>query len=343
MIRSALIFLLVLSFNVCFAAAITGQQPHAAVDVKGTVRVVYGAGEKIFCITSTNNGLSFSKPALVGQVKTMYLGHTRGPQIASSRNYSMITAIDKAGKIHSFKLNHLKNSWTRSAAINDKAGSAIEGLMSVTADRDDNFYAAWLDLRLGKEINIFSAAMNGKAASWSKNVLVYQSPDDHTCECCKPNIVFNNGKLVIGFRNWLMGSRDIYYTVSKDKGKTFGPAQKSGQGTWQLNACPMDGGGLAISDKGVVSAAWRRNSEVFFASGNQPEQKIAAGRDVNMAQRNGKTMITWQHDNKIRVMNIKDRKTMTVGQGQTPELTFLANGKVLCVWEEEKQVKYKVI
>lgn len=343
MVRSALIFLLVLSLNVCFAAGIPGQQPNAGVDVQGTVRVVYGEGEKIFCITSINNGLSFSKPIEVGQVSDMHLGHTRGPQIASSKNYSMITAIDKAGKIHSFKLSHSKNSWTRTAAVNDQPGSAVEGLMAVTADREDNFYATWLDLRLEKKINIFCATMNGRTNSWNKNVLVYKSPDGHTCECCKPNIAFNNGKLVIGFRNWLMGSRDIYYSVSKDKGKTFGVARKSGQGTWQLNACPMDGGGLAMNEKGVISASWRRNSDVFYAAANQQEQKVAVGRDVSMVQKNGKTVMAWQHDNKIQVMNLKDRRTVIVGQGGSPKLCFLATGKVLCVWEEEKKVKYKVI
>lgn len=343
MLRFIGVILFFLIFNTCLAADLPGQQPNVAIDVKGTVRVAYGVGDRIFCITSTNDGRSFSKAVLVGQVNKMHLGHTRGPQIASSKNYSMITAIDEAGAIHSYKLDHLKNTWAKSALVNDQAGSAVEGLMAITADRQDNFYATWLDIRLEKKNNIFCSAINGKADSWGRNVLVYKSPDGHTCECCKPNITFNDGKLVVGFRNWLMGSRDIYYAVSNDHGKTFGPARKSGQGSWQLNACPMDGGGLAVNENGSVTASWRRNTDVFYAAGNLPERKVGSGKDVSMAERNGRTVIAWQHDQKIQLINLKDNKVITVGQGGSPKLGLLANGKVLCVWEEDKQVKFKVI
>ena len=218
----------------------------------------------------------------------MHLGHTRGPQIASSKNYSMITAIDQDGSIHSYKLNHFNKAWGKSSYVNDQSGSAVEGLMALTADNEDNFYATWLDIRIGEKNNIYFSSINGKSSGWTKNYLVYQSPDEHVC--CKPNIAFNNNKLVIGFRNWLMGSRDIYYAVSGNKGKTFSVPKKSGKGTWQLNACPMDGGGLAINENGIVSAAWRRNGEVYYSSGGQSERKLGSGRDVSMAQKNDKTM-----------------------------------------------------
>lgn len=89
------------------------------------------------------------------------------------------------------------------------------------------------------------SVVNGQQPNAAINVKV--------CECCKPNIAVNGSKLAISFRNRLNGSRDIYHTSSTDKGKTFTVPQKLGQGTWKLQGCPMDGGGLAVNERGIVS------------------------------------------------------------------------------------------
>ncbi|SDL88431.1 hypothetical protein SAMN05421813_103126 [Daejeonella rubra] len=342
MIRLVLSLLLIIPFKIS-AADIKGQQPNVAIDTKGTVRLAYGEGEKIYCITSANNGATFSKPVLVGQITDMHLGHTRGPQIASSKNYSLITAIDKQGTIHSFKLNHLNKTWAKLANVNDKIGSAVEGLMALTADKDDSFYATWLDIRSEKKNNIFFSSMSGRSSKWTENLMVYKSPDEHVCECCKPNISFNNNKLAIGFRNWLMGSRDIYYAVSTNKGKTFAIPKKSGTGTWRLSACPMDGGGLAIRESGITSTAWRRNSDVYYWSENASEKKVGSGRDVSMAENKDRTVIAWQDKNVINVFDLSKETPLEIGNGISPRVYILTNGRVICVWEDDKVVRYKLI
>jgi hypothetical protein len=322
---------------------IQGQQPNLSIDPKGVIRVAYGNGEKIYCLTSTNNGLSFSSAVLVAELPGMHLGHTRGPQIASSRNFSVISAMDKRGNIHSYRLNHSKGAWSRVAEINDKQGSAPEGLMAIAADKEDNFYATWLDVRDGGSNNIYYSSINGKSVKWDANSLVYKSPDKHVCECCKPNIVLNGNKLVIGFRNWLMGSRDIYYSVSYDKGKSFSEAAKSGTGTWQLNACPMDGGSLAFNSEGKVSAAWRRNGDVYYWSENQAELKLGTGRDVNMAQKKKEIYIAWQDKKMLSAINLNTKKITQLGSGVSPKIYILDNGKAICFWEDDKVLKYKII
>ena len=324
-------------------ADIPGQQPNIAIDTRGVIRMVYGNGEKIYCMTSSNNGIDFSKPVLVGEIKGMHLGHSRGPQIASSVNYSMITAIDKEGTIHSYSYNHLKKTWNKSDDVNDSKGSAVEGLMALTADRNDNFYATWLDIRLDKKNNIFLSSIAGKSSTWTRNLMVYKSPDEHVCECCKPNISFNNGKLVVGFRNWLMGSRDIYYAVSTDKGKSFSAAQKSGSGTWTLKACPMDGGGLVVSETGTIGTAWRRNDGVYYSPDGKSEQKVGNGRDVSMAQYKSIAIVSWQEKSTIKVLDIYKKSTFEIGQGMSPRVYILHNRKPLCVWEDDKTIRYRII
>lgn len=343
MIRSIVAFLLVALLNTGYAQQIQGRQPNISIDTKGVVRMAYGDGENIYCVSSKNNGLTFSQPVLVAKLPGMHLGHTRGPQIASSKSLSIITAIDKKGSIHSFVLNHLKNQWKESGAVNDQPGSAVEGLMALAADKEDNFYATWLDIRIDQLNNIFFSAFRPNASGWTKNQLVYRSPDKHVCECCKPNIAVSGNRIAVGFRNWLAGSRDIYYSVSGDKGKTFAQPKKTGSGTWPLKACPMDGGGLAISAGGVVSSAWRRNTDVYYWAGKGMEQKIGTGKDVGMVQTKSGSLVTWQENNNIKVMNLNKKPATVVGKGVSPKIYSLPNGKALCVWEDDKTIGFKVI
>jgi hypothetical protein len=320
-----------------------GQQPNLAIDQQGTLRMVYGEEDRIYVVTSTDEGKNFSIPVLVAKITDMHLGMSRGPQIASSANYSMVTAIDKSGTIHSYLLNHRQNKWNKSANVNDVKGSAVEGLMALTADKEDNFYAAWLDIRLEKKNNIFFTSRKAGSEKWNPNTLVYKSPDQHVCECCKPNITFNNNRLVISFRNWLMGSRDIYYSISLNKGKTFGKALKSGTGTWKLDACPMDGGGLAITGEGQVAAAWQRGGEVYFAVAGHPEQKIGAGRGVSLAQAKDRTMIAFQDNKSIKVYDSVSKAVSTLGEGSSAKIYLLPNRKGLCVWEDNKSIYSRIL
>jgi hypothetical protein len=149
--------------------------------------------------------------------------------------------------------------------------------------------------------------------------------------------------VVIGFRNWLMGSRDIYYAVSTNHGKSFSDPVKSGNGTWQLNACPMDGGSLALNTSGKVSAAWRRNGDVYYWTEKQAERKLAQGRDVSMTQNQNNVYVAWQESKKISVMNVNSKQITEIGNGISPRVYALDNGKAICLWEDNKVVRFKII
>ncbi|WP_242916471.1 sialidase family protein [Pontibacter liquoris] len=324
-------------------AVVNGKQPNAAIAVNGTIRVAFGKENVIYTMASTDNGQHFSAPEQVAILPDMQLGMARGPQIASSKNYSLITAMDKAGNIYSYQLNHSTGKWTAVAKANDTADSAPEGLMALTADDNDRFYAVWLDIRGNEKNKVYFSSLNGGKTAWAANKLVYTSPDESVCECCKPNITFNHNKLTISFRNWLNGSRDIYYTSSTDKGKTFTAPEKFGQGTWKLEGCPMDGGGLAINDKGQVSSVWQRKGEIFFCQQNQPEQQVATGRSCALTQTGDHTSIVWQQEGQIKLKDLSTNTIATLGKGNTPRVYTLANGKTFCLWENDGTVQHKVI
>ena len=321
-----------------------GSQPQISADSKGIIRVVFGRDDKIFCSTSIDHGITFSNPVLVAVLAKMHLGMSRGPQLASSANYSVITAQDKAGDIHWYRLKHSSGQWETMGIVNDLKGSAPEGLMGIAADKKDNFYAVWLDTRAGGGNNIyFSSLKNKNAARWSKNRLVYLSPDKLVCGCCKPNIAVNDSEVVIMFRNWLNGSRDLYLAKSSDAGSSFKSAQKLGMDTWKLNGCPMDGGGIAIDASNRIRTTWQRKGMVYFCEPGQPEVYIDKGRECAISGWGANAVLTFQEDDTVKIVNLKSKSKIIVGTGGFLKSVVLPDDKVLCVWEKNNKIEFKKI
>lgn len=319
-----------------------GLQPQLSQDVKGTIRVVFGRNDSIFCATSKDGGVSFSKPAIVGHIAGMHLGMTRGPQIASSANYTITTAMDKSGDIHFFQLIHTSNKWQYKGLINDIKASAPEGLMDITADSQDNFYAVWLDVRQGHKNNISFSSFSGKENRWTKNKLIYISPDDHVCECCKPSISVKRSNVNIMFRNWVNGSRDLYLISSTNKGETFEEANKLGAGTWKLKGCPMDGGGVMTDLTGNAHTVWQRQGEIYYCQADENEVKLTNGRSCSIAA-NNKNIIAFQNGGEVKIINLKDKNEIIIGKGSFLRTTVTSEGKIFCMWEQDKKIMYKII
>jgi hypothetical protein len=313
-----------------------GEQPQITVDNKGLVRLVFGDKDKIYFSISNDQGKTFSKPSLIGQVSEMHLGMTRGPQLASSKDYSIVTAMDKKGNIHSFRLTHKSGNWEKIKNVNDLDASAPEGLMSVSADDQNNFYAVWLDSREEKKNNICVSILKDK--TWSKNEFAYKSPESHVCECCKPSIAVNGYNVSIMFRNWLKGSRDLYLISSLDAGQTFSEAQKLGNGTWSLKGCPMDGGGLTVDSNYQIHTAWQREGQVYYSQPGQGEQKIGDGRGVGLSG----DIVSWENSSQLFIQPLNGGK-QKVGEGTALKLFEFPNKTILAVWEKDDHIVFKIL
>lgn len=319
-----------------------GQQPQITIDGLGIIRIVYGNGDKIYCATSVDNGLTFPDIQLAGEIKDMHLGMSRGPQVASSANYTLVSAIDKKGLIHIFQLNHQSKKWTKKGLANDVTGSAPEGLMSIAADQNDNFYAVWLDTRYNKHNKICFAKTTDKGISWTKNKIVYKSPDKTVCECCKPSITVNQSAVFIMFRNWLNGSRDLYLLQSYNKGATFKNAAKLGYGTWKLNGCPMDGGGLVAGKKNGIAAVWQREGRIYYTKQTKAENQIATGRSCSITDPEN-PIITWQNGNKVKVKELYKDEISDVGEGSFLKAIRTKDNKIFCAWEKDGKINIKTL
>lgn len=316
-----------------------GQMPNLSADNSGFVHLVYGSGDSILYSYSSDKGQSFSSPAVVAIVPSLAASHMRGPQIASISNGLLVTTCNNAGNIFSFTKDRLGN-WSQALRVNDVDAIAKENLMALSAD-GNNAFAIWLDLRDGHN-RIYGAKSTDGGKSWSKNMLVYASPDTTVCECCKPSVAVKGNNVYVMFRNWLNGNRDLYLIQSSDGGNTFGQAQKLGNESWALNGCPMDGGGLAINSNGNVETVWNRRGVIYACEPGKEEIKLGEGKNCTMESVNGKNVYAWVKDGNVVLMKPQGMK-MNLGNGQLPILKAVNNEHVLCIWENDKQIHKAVL
>ena len=139
------------------------------------------------------------------------------------------------------------------------------------------------------------------------------------------------------FRNAAAGMRDMYLADWPTDGTPSHP-QKMGTGSWALDACPMDGGGLA-HHRGVTETAWRRDQSVFLAEPGKPEVQIGEGKDIALALSDKGSYVAWTDSAGVQLHRPGQKPPLLLSPvGAFPSLTALANGSILAAWEQAGQV-----
>jgi hypothetical protein len=318
-----------------------GFQPSVTTTPDGVAHIVYGQNNVIFYTTS-RDGETFSEPMRIDSLPGLHLGASRGPQIAATNSSVVITAVDKPGNVWAYTLNRNTNRWQPRVRINDIPEVAKEGFVALTTTDGNTYMAAWLDLRSNNRNKLVGARSTDDGKTWTANQVLYQSPDGTVCECCQMSIVSQGSQVAIMFRNFLNGSRDMYVLTSTDNGHTFGKPKKLGKGTWKLNACPMDGGGLAMNPTGAISTVWRRHDTLFTAKQDQAEVRLATGKNPKIVSTAIGDYIVFQQANQIMALLPSQSQLMALGAGAYPKLIALPKG-VLCLWEQNGDVQAQLI
>jgi hypothetical protein len=320
------------------AAEVPYRQPQLASSAH-LVALAFGSGNGIYVATSSGEGDTFSKPVKVAEVGVLMLGRHRGPRVAISQGAIVVTAVaGPAGDLLAWRSIDGGKTWSQAVRINDVPSAAREGLQTLATDGRGKLFAAWLDLRK-QGTRLYGAYSADSGATWSANVLVYESPDGTICQCCHPSAAFaGDGTLEVMWRNWLDGSRDLYLIRSTGS-REFGKPEKLGSGTWKLNACPMDGGSLTNAGPRTVTA-WRRNGEIFMAEPGQAETKLGEGKDVAIAASQGRVYALWIQGTQLELWT--SEKTEAVAQNAAfPSLTALPGGGVLGAWEDNGRISVR--
>lgn len=353
----SLVFGMILAVNLGPVAPDAPAHEPQMVANGSLVDVTFGAGRGIYFGSSADSGKTFSPPVKVAEVAIVPLTRHRGPRIALSGNTIVISAV--AGRtlaqwphVHGLpsdgdlivwrSVDGGKN-WSKGVVVNDVPGAPTEGLHSLASDERGRLFAAWLDKRGGHGTKLYGSRSTDGGLTWSKNVLIYASPEGTICECCHPSLAIDSGgQILVMWRNWLAGSRDMYLVRSSD-GITFSKPEKLGTGTWQLNACPMDGGGVVIS-QGRVVTAWRREHRIFLASPGEKEVGIAEGVDVAIAAGVGGVYAIWSTPTGVRALVPGKAEPIVVApRGSFPDLVVLPTGRALAAWEDDGKIAIQLV
>lgn len=314
---------------------------------ENVIALAYGAGKSIYVTVSANQGKDFGKPVKVAEASILPLTRHRGPRIAISNGTIIVTAVTgksaatgphahglpSDGDLFAWRSADGGKSWSAAVRVNDVPAAAREGLHTLAADDKGRLFAAWLDLR-SEGTRLYGAWSDDQGATWSANSKVYESSDGTICQCCSPTAAFaDNGKLDVMFRNALGGARDLYLLSATSNTESFGEAQKLGKGTWMLNACPMDGGGIAHTGGDAVTA-WRRDREIFLAKPGEAETRLGEGQDVALTVSGGHTYALWIQSSQL--VSWVDGKTETLAaKAAMPALVALPTGGALAAWEAD--------
>ena len=316
-----------------------GKMPNITKDKSNIIHLVYGSGDSIM-YTFSKNGTSFTSPAVIAVLPGLFASAMRGPQIAATDNGIIVTACTNKGNIFSYKKT-TTGGWSKAKKVNDVNESAKEALMALSAD-GENVFAVWLGVKSPEGQNVYGAKSIDGGSTWQRNIIVYASPDSTVCECCKPSVAVKGNNVYVMFRNRLNGNRDLYITKSSNGGKSFENAQKLGNGSWKLNGCPMDGGGLAVNKNGEIQTVWRREGKIYADVPGSPEKEIGEGRGCTLETVNGTNVYAWTENGEVVLMNVHGQKKI-LGKGSQPVLKALNNDHVICVWENENQIHASVL
>jgi len=319
-----------------FKQVAKGHLPAIVSDAEETIHLVFGHDSTIFYAVENKQSSSFSQPQAIATLPQLVAGAKRGPQIAVTPKYVVVTAVNRAGDVFAYSLDRHSGKWSPAKRINDVPEIAKEGFQAVAAASEGTFHATWLDLRDDKRNKLVMATSNDGGRTWSANRVVYRSPSGTICECCKVSIAARENDVFIQFRNWLEGSRDLYLAHSTNGGITFSPPQKLGAGTWKLNACPMDGGAVSISSTGRPLTVWRRENMLYTCRPGEQEKAVAAGRNVTATTRSENSALAWDEGGTVW-LKYNDKGPVAIGKGQMPSVALFEKSAV-CVWELDGQV-----
>jgi hypothetical protein len=319
--------------------ALAGVQPQLAA-VGNQLFLAFGRGDTVYVARSSDGGRSFGEPATLPITGKLSLGMRRGPRVAVTDDAVLVAAVageqggGRDGDVVLTRSTDRGRTWSRPTVINDVPGAAREGLHALAAQPDGLVVVAWLDLR-AKGTRVYAAISRDHGATWRPDTLVHASPSGSVCECCHPSIAIHaGGDISVMFRNNLDGKRDMYVARSTD-GLAFGPPARLGVGSWTLNACPMDGGGLVAGPGADLTAVWRREGTVFLSTPSSPEQRIGDGRDAVVALSGTHRDVAWSAETGVTLL--RDGRMQVLGAGRFPSL-IASPGHSVVAWEHQGRI-----
>lgn len=197
-------------------------------------------------------------------------------------------------------------------ALDDRGRAAVvwldhRGLATRTPTEHDH-HAAGAEMAQLSSL-YFASAGAGAAAPAEREVT------KGVCYCCKTALATApGGRIFAAWRQVYPGNiRDIAFTMSTDRGRTFLAPERVSHDDWALAGCPDDGPAMAVGADGLVHIVWPT-----VIGGDEP-----AGALFYATTRDGRTFTPRQ-------------RVPTLGSPKPghPQIVLTGSGQAIVAWDE---------
>jgi len=309
----------------------------------------------IFVATSTDGGATFGAPVQVNRVAgEARVSGEEPPRIAlvprrGATPEIVIVWTAKAGttwKLLSARSLDGGRTYSASAPVPGSDSEGSRGWESVAVDATGRVSVLWLDHRdlIAADGAHQHSAASASGATPAPMVMPKGDPTERAalsqlmfaslpagagrattlsvarsvCYCCKTALAVVGDAVYAAWRHvYPSGERDIAFTMSTNRGRTFATPLRVSDDHWKLDGCPDNGPAMAIDASRRAHVVWPTTAE-----GQNATAKDAMALSIYYAvSRDGKSFTP-----RTRVP--------TRGPASHPQIVMLPNGASLVAWDE---------
>ena len=309
----------------------------------------------IFVATSINGGATFGAPVQVNRVAgEARVSGEEPPRIAlvprrGATPEIVIVWTAKAGttwKLLSARSLDGGRTYSASAPVPGSDSEGSRGWESVAVDAAGRVSVLWLDHRdlIAADGAHQHSAASASGATPAPMVMPKGDPTERAalsqlmfaslpagagrattlsvarsvCYCCKTALAVAGDAVYAAWRHvYPSGERDIAFTMSTNRGRTFATPLRVSDDHWKLDGCPDNGPAMAIDASRRAHVVWPTTAE-----GQNATAKDAMALSIYYAvSRDGKSFTP-----RTRVP--------TRGPASHPQIVMLPNGASLVAWDE---------
>jgi hypothetical protein len=219
---------------------------------------------------SEDEGKSFSSPVAVTQEpENIAIDGENRPKIAVARDGTVLVTWTQSlpqkysGNIRFTRSTDGGRTFSRPLTLNEDERVTSHRFDSLAIDGEGRVVVAWLDARdrdgareRGDDyvgVSLYSTQSFNNGESFGRN----RSFQKHTCECCRTSLIWTKEGPVVLWRNIFGTNTRDFAIANLDKGGV----RRVTRDEWQIDACPHNGGGLAVDRRGQLHLVWFTNGD----------------------------------------------------------------------------------
>lgn len=288
-----------------------------ALDQDGQLWLARVADQHLLVSRSEDDGKHFSASVTVTpEAENIAANGENRPKIQVARDGTVLVSWTQllsekySGNIKFSRSIDAGRTFSRPVVLNDDQQVTSHRFDSLAIDGTGRVVVAWLDARdrdaakkkgeAFKGISLYSSQSFDNGAHFEPNRQIHQ----HTCECCRTALAWTGDGPVVLLRNIFDSSTRDFAVINLDKAEEG--ARRVTRDEWRIDACPHNGGSLAVDHEGQLHLTWftdgTANKGLFYKriNGDQESAPMILGNadaqpDHAATVAYGKTVIlTWR-------------------------------------------------